>query len=93
MQAFFAKQTTATQKLNQSFEQWLTDTLANPKLDESERKQRLTNWKLAPGAQFCHPREEHLLPLHVCYGAAQRPCENVYELEISGKKASMYLWL
>ncbi|MBE0455887.1 dioxygenase [Pseudoalteromonas sp. KG3] len=92
MQAFFAKQTTAMQKLNQSFEQWLIDTLANPKLAEPERTQRLTNWKLASGAQFCHPREEHLLPLHVCYGAAQRRCESVYELEISGKKASMYLW-
>ncbi len=28
------------------------------------------DWAQAPGARTCHPREEHLLPLHVIAGAA-----------------------
>jgi len=32
------------------------------------------------------------LPLHVCYGAAMRPCSDIYELRIANKQASMFLW-
>ncbi|HXK55507.1 MAG TPA: dioxygenase, partial [Gammaproteobacteria bacterium] len=53
---------------------------------------RLVHWAEAPGARFCHPREEHLLPLHVCYGVARAPCSDYFELEIMHKKSSMYLW-
>jgi aromatic ring-opening dioxygenase catalytic subunit (LigB family) len=34
------------------------------------RAEALTAWKQAPAARECHPREEHLLPLLVCAGAA-----------------------
>jgi aromatic ring-opening dioxygenase catalytic subunit (LigB family) len=30
----------------------------------------LVQWERAPAARASHPREEHLLPLHVCAGAA-----------------------
>jgi len=30
----------------------------------------MTTWDKAPGARAAHPREEHLLPLHVVVGAA-----------------------
>ncbi|MEK9724909.1 MAG: class III extradiol ring-cleavage dioxygenase [Rhodospirillaceae bacterium] len=52
------------------FDGWLNDTVLDPDMDDDARAARLTDWRSAPGAAFCHPREEHLLPLHVCFGAA-----------------------
>jgi aromatic ring-opening dioxygenase catalytic subunit (LigB family) len=92
MKAFFAPSTIETQSMNESFEQWLIETCSNPKIDEIKRTNRLVNWQNAPSARYCHPREEHLLPLHVCYGVAKRACRNFFELNILGKKASVYLW-
>ena len=34
------------------------------------RNRALASWDKAPKARESHPREEHLLPLHVCAGAA-----------------------
>ena len=31
----------------------------------------LQSWARAPEGRACHPREEHLLPLLVCAGAAE----------------------
>ena len=92
MRAFFAPETDTSVQMNQAFEAWLEDTCSNPGLSESERRNRLLNWGQAPGARFCHPREEHLLPLHVCYGATGRACSDSFQLRILGKLASMYLW-
>ncbi len=92
MQAFFAPPTPVTRDQNKAFENWLHDTCTNPGLTETERTERLVNWAQAPAARFCHPREEHLLPVHVCYGAAQRPANAAIALNIIGKQASMYLW-
>jgi aromatic ring-opening dioxygenase catalytic subunit (LigB family) len=33
------------------------------------RETQLVEWEKAPQARACHPREEHLLPLHVIAGA------------------------
>lgn len=52
------------------FDDWLNDVLVGSGHDADARAQRLANWVEAPGARACHPREEHLLPLHVCFGAA-----------------------
>ena len=52
----------------------------------------MINWGQADGARYCHPREEHLLPLHVCYGAAGKACTQRFELQIMNKQASMFLW-
>lgn len=92
MQAFFSGPNPAHNEMNASFEQWLIDTCSNPNLDEATRSERLAHWDSAPFARFCHPRQEHLLPLHVCYGMAQAPCSAYFELTILGKKTSMYLW-
>ncbi|WP_246804169.1 hypothetical protein [Desulfosarcina cetonica] len=78
--------------MNADFRHWLDDTCANPNLEETERTRLLVDWEKAPAARFCHPREEHLLPLHVCYGVANRACSAFFNLEIIGKKASTYLW-
>lgn len=92
LNAFFAPATKASQANNKAFEQWLIDTCTNKQYSEAEREQRLIDWQQAPAARYCHPREEHLLPLHVCYGAAGTAASRVFEFEILGKMASAFLW-
>jgi len=36
----------------------------------AEREAKLQAWLSAPHARYCHPREEHLVPLFVAAGAA-----------------------
>lgn len=49
------------------FDAWLRETaLASP----PDRDRRLEAWDEAPDGRKAHPREEHLLPLMVCAGAA-----------------------
>jgi aromatic ring-opening dioxygenase catalytic subunit (LigB family) len=49
------------------FDHWLAETMS---LEPDRRETRLTEWQKAPSARSAHPREEHLLPLHVIAGAA-----------------------
>ncbi len=76
---------------NDAFQDWLIETCAGP-LPQSEREQRLIEWEHAPSARYCHPREEHLLPLHVCLGMAGRPTTVVFDDKIMGKRAVAFLW-
>ncbi|MGD9939919.1 MAG: class III extradiol ring-cleavage dioxygenase [Clostridia bacterium] len=55
---------------NDVFQAWLAETCGSPDLGGQERLERLAAWETAPHARYCHPREEHLLPLHVIAGAA-----------------------
>lgn len=92
LRAFFSPQTGELQSLNDAFQQWLIDTCSSREISEAEREQRLINWHMAPAARVCHPREEHLLPLHVCYGAVRSVASHVYQFEIMGINASAFLW-
>lgn len=92
MRAFFAPPSTEDRQANVAFDQWLQATLSDQGLSEAERQQKLVAWQQAPHARYCHPREEHLLPLHVCYGYAGKACDQLFELPILQKQASMYLW-
>lgn len=92
LKEFFTPDSEETRDRNEQFDSWLQDTCSSSDLSEPERRERLVRWSDAPGARFCHPREEHLLPLHVCYGVAQAPCAQVLEATIMNKKSSMYLW-
>ena len=92
MKAFFAPETVDSKYANKSFERWLLDTCSDQSISEAERTKRLINWETAPSARYCHPREEHLLPLQVCYGFAASACTKSYELQILNKESSMYLW-
>lgn len=92
MQEFFAPVTTESITKNDAFQQWLIDTCSKNLFTEEERAERLNNWEHAPHARYCHPREEHLLPLHVCYGAAQTECSDYFQLAIMNKKSSIFLW-
>ena len=92
MRAFAAPQSAVSKAQNESFEAWLLETCCSLELGERARMNRLVNWEAAPFARYCHPREEHLLPLHVCYGYTEAACSTSYELHILEKKSSMYLW-
>ena len=92
MKAFFGSGVSQADERNEAFERWLIDTCSDRSLDEAERTRRLLDWESAPHARYCHPREEHLLPLHVCYGLTKRAAEAAVELNILDKKASIYLW-
>jgi 4,5-DOPA dioxygenase extradiol len=50
-----------------AFDDWLTEAAT---ADPDERSRKLAAWDEAPHARFCHPREEHLIPLMVAAGAA-----------------------
>tara|TARA_R110002167_G_C12702246_1_gene653715 strand:- start:7169 stop:7969 length:801 start_codon:yes stop_codon:yes gene_type:complete len=92
MRAFFAPDSAEMRARNQSFEDWLLETCSSQALDEGERSRRFVAWEQAPAARFCHPREEHLLPLHVCYGLAGKPCDAHYVATILNKKSGMFYW-
>jgi aromatic ring-opening dioxygenase catalytic subunit (LigB family) len=62
------------------FDAWLRQTLANSA--PQQRSQRLLEWAHAPAARAAHPREDHLVPLHVAVGAAEaEPAQIVYRQE------------
>lgn len=54
-----------------AFDKFLTEIATNSDLSYSERRSRLINWEKGPSARYAHPREEHLIPLMVAFGAAQ----------------------
>lgn len=72
------------------FSDWLTETLALPRV---EREKRLTGWSRAPGGRLSHPREEHLLPLHVVAGAAGEDRGRLaFEDQVIGSVQSAFLF-
>lgn len=92
MPAFFSPASRQDQEMNNAFEEWLIATCTTRKIEESARRMSLINWEKAPHARYCHPREEHLLPLHVCYGINSCASSTSYPVKILGKSASFYLW-
>ncbi len=93
MQAFFATETDAIREQNLAFDDWLHQTCIDDGPNDAERAQRLTSWQEAPAARFNHPREEHLLPLHVCLGMADcRAADRAWRISVLGKRASAFLW-
>lgn len=93
MRAFFSPSPTVKAKSDR-FDEWLNDTLTNPALDYSQRVAYLTDWVNAPEARFCHPREEHLLPLHVCFGAAKTSpiAQRNFDAYLLGARVSGFVW-
>ena len=76
---------------NDLFQNWLIEVCSGP-ISPPEREKRLIAWEQAPSARYCHPREEHLLPLHVCMGMANKPAKLVFDDQIAGKRALGFLW-
>ncbi len=76
-----------------AFDDWLGETCC--RCDPVETAARLRRWTGAPEARYAHPREEHLLPLHVCVGAAMaggRPARRLFNGDLMGYRMSAFLW-
>jgi aromatic ring-opening dioxygenase catalytic subunit (LigB family) len=91
MQAFSLQGIDEPDPANDDFQNWLID-VCSGQIDQSERELRLIDWEKAPSARYCHPREEHLLPLHVCIGMADRTAKLVFDDYILGKRGVAFLW-
>lgn len=94
MRAFFSSDP-AIRGRSETFDHWLNETLSSEALAATEREQRLTHWADAPQGRFCHPREEHLLPLLVCFGAAShsgKPARQNFSGLLFNTAISGYVW-
>jgi aromatic ring-opening dioxygenase catalytic subunit (LigB family) len=83
----------ATLEHSIAFDDWLTETVVASSVEKA--KQRLIHWAAAPAARDCHQREDHLLPLHVCFGAAMAQtsaAEHVYSGQLFGRRIAGFLW-
>ena len=81
----------AMDERNDAFQDWLKDTIAGEHT-QAEREQMLIDWESAPYARYCHPREDHLLPLHVCTALAGDSGKVIFDDYIAGKRALAFLW-
>lgn len=76
---------------NDAFQDWLIETCCGD-LSQEAREDALIHWEKAPAARYCHPREDHLLPLHVCAGLAGNSAKLIFDDAILGKRALAFLW-
>ena len=91
MRAFSWQGIGAPDPANDAFQSWLIE-ICTGSIPQSEREQRLIAWEKVPSARYCHPREEHLLPLHVCLGMADKPAKLIFDDQILGKRSVAFLW-
>lgn len=76
MSNFFTRPDSKSIAKANSFHNFLVDIFSQEKDEDGEnnsksfKMEKLLNWKLAEGASFSHPREEHLVPLFVAAGAS-----------------------
>jgi len=92
MRALMSKRDDAIDPQNRAFEDWLAQTCCDESLSAAERERRLVNWQAAPHARYCHPREEHLLPLMVCYGMGQSQARKIFQQPVARFIASAFQW-
>lgn len=75
---------------SQRFDAWLSETVSLPR---ASREQQLIDWSQAPGGRGSHPREEHLIPLHVIAGAAREDVgRKVFEDRVLGSVQSAFVF-
>jgi 4,5-DOPA dioxygenase extradiol len=91
MEAFSWEGTKEPDPANEAFQNWLIKVCTGP-LSQSDRERQLIEWERAPGARYCHPREEHLLPLHICMAMADNSATIVFDDYILGKRSLGFLW-
>ena len=92
LSAFFSSRPEAPDPRNEAFQDWLIGTCSGTDFTQQDREKRLIGWDAAPGARYCHPREEHLIPLHVCAGMAGTPSRVVFDGKVLGKRSLGLLW-
>jgi len=91
MSSFFHHDPDMVNPRNNAFQDWLIETITAD-VDQAERESRLAAWERAPHARFCHPREEHLLPLHVCAGLANKKGQVIFDDLIMGVRSVAFAW-
>lgn len=84
----FFDQNKEVDKMNDAFHDALIDVLR----DETSVKEKLINWRSLPYANIMHPRHEHLLPLHICYGLNNKPGTIGFDDFITGKRCICVEW-
>jgi aromatic ring-opening dioxygenase catalytic subunit (LigB family) len=89
MRGFFDNQ--IVDERNEEFHNWLVDTISNEML-ETERTDLLVNFKNAPYATYAHPRTEHIIPLHICYGINKKAGKVVFDDTIYNKRTIGVIW-
>ncbi len=89
--AFIWEGTVQPDPANDAFQNWLIETCTGS-MAQTDREQRLIEWQKAPSARYCHPREEHLLPVHVCSGMSNKPASLIFDDMILGKRSVAFLW-
>ncbi len=91
--AFIWNGTEPDDEANNAFQDWLIQTCTTS-MAHDERENRLIHWQKQPSARYCHPREEHLLPLHVCVGVAgeDAAAATIFDDYILGKRAVAFQW-
>ena len=80
---------------SQQFDDWLNVSVLSKELDWQQKQLRLINWQEAPHARFAHPREEHLMPLHVCFGAAKKlgfKAKSIFNQIFLNTRVSGFMW-
>jgi 4,5-DOPA dioxygenase extradiol len=91
LQAFSWRGSPESDPANDAFQDWLIDVVTRSP-SQKEREQQMMEWEKAPSARYCHPREEHLLPLHVCLGMGNKSAKLIFDDYIVGKRAVAFLW-
>jgi 4,5-DOPA dioxygenase extradiol len=93
LRAIFAGEQPEYRKASDQFADWLVRTMSDASLSTMQRLDALAQWQQAPYASFCHPRAEHLLPLHVCAGAAGgMAAEVIFNEPLLGHRVSGFGW-
>lgn len=76
---------------NDQFQDWLINVLTS-ETNEEVRKESLKNWKSAPNSMYAHPRSEHLIPLHICYGINGEKGKIDFNQEVLNKRTIAVSW-
>jgi 4,5-DOPA dioxygenase extradiol len=93
LRAIFAGPRPDLQQASSAFADWLLQTMTDASVTAQERLQALSQWQDAPYATFCHPRAEHLLPLHVCAGAAGGlAATSLFDAPLMGHRVNGFGW-
>ncbi len=92
LREFFSSDYGTPDPRNEAFQQWLLDTCTTAETTREKREEQLMNWESAPFARYCHPREEHLLPLQVCCGLTGTAAKVVFDGDVLGKRSVALLW-
>lgn len=92
MRVFYVPPSAEINTANSAFEDWLEETLYSGELNYPQLRSALVDWEKAPYARFCQPREDHLIPLHMCAGIAGRTADSYQRIVVFKKECSLFHW-